>query len=77
MKGKNHVRIFLEDIFNFAEHQEKATFGLSFLTITRNTDNSVLKKANSTIVSKTNFDAIELYLGHYTPSIPHQAILST
>ena len=28
VKRKYHVRIFLKDVFGFAEHQEKATYGL-------------------------------------------------
>ena len=28
VKGKFHVKIMLKDVFGFAEHQEKATFGL-------------------------------------------------
>ena len=28
VKGKYHVRIYLKDVFGFAEHQEKATYGL-------------------------------------------------
>ena len=28
VKGKHHIRIFLKDFFGFAEHQEKATYGL-------------------------------------------------
>ena len=28
VKGKHHVRIMLKDVFGFAEHQEKATYGL-------------------------------------------------
>ena len=28
IKGKYHVRFMLEDVFGFAEHQEKATYGL-------------------------------------------------
>ena len=35
----------LKDIFAFAEHQEKATYGLRYKrTSTRNTDNSALDK---------------------------------
>ena len=30
VKGKYHVRIMLKDIFGFAEHQEKATYGLGY-----------------------------------------------
>ena len=29
-KSKNHVRIYLKDIFGFSEHQEKAHFGLGY-----------------------------------------------
>ena len=28
MKGKNHLRILLKDVFGFEEHQEKATYDL-------------------------------------------------
>ena len=36
-KGKYHVRIYLKDVFGFAEYQEKATYGLGYkLTMTRN-----------------------------------------
>ena len=39
----------LKDIFGFAEHQERSTHGLGYkLTITRNSDNAVLNKANAT-----------------------------
>ena len=45
IKRKYHVRVMLKDIFGFAEHREKATYGLGYkLTLTRNTDNAVLKK---------------------------------
>ena len=48
-EGEFHLRNMLKDIFGFAGHQEKATFGLGYkLTLTRNTDNSVLNKANAT-----------------------------
>ena len=65
-----------KDVFDFAEHEEKTTYGLgSELTITKNVDNSVLNRANATIVGKINANSIEWYVPHYTPSIPHQAIL--
>ena len=39
----------LKDTFGCAKHQEKATFGLGYkLTLTRNSDNSVLNKDNAT-----------------------------
>ena len=44
-KEKYLVRIHLKDVFGFAENQEKATYGLGYkLTLTRNSDNAVLKK---------------------------------
>ena len=45
VKGKYYIRIMLKDIFEFAEHQEKATYGLGYkLTLTRNKDDTVLDK---------------------------------
>ena len=52
-KGKYHVRIYLKDVFGFAEYQEKGTYGLGCkLTLTRNTDNAVLNKANAINLGK-------------------------
>ena len=37
VRGKYHLRIMLQNNFCFAEHQEKATYGLGYkLTLTRN-----------------------------------------
>ena len=30
IKGKYHIRIYLKDIFGFAEYQEKSTYGLGY-----------------------------------------------
>ena len=30
IKGKYHIRVFLRDIFGFAEHHEKAAYGLGY-----------------------------------------------
>ena len=77
IKGKYHVRIYLKDIFGYAEHQEKATYGLGYkLTLTRNTDNAVLNKDNATILGKVKINAIEWYVPHYTASMSQQAVLS-
>ena len=65
----------LKDIFGFAEHQEKSTFGLGY-KLTRIGDKSVLNKSSSTIIGKIKIKSIELYAPHYTPSVPQQAILS-
>ena len=76
-KEKFHVRIFLKDVFGFAEYQEKGTYGLGYkLTLTRNTDNAVLKKANGINNGKIKINAIEWYVPHYTPSMQQQSILS-
>ena len=29
-KGKYHVRIYLKDVFGFADYQEKGTYGLGY-----------------------------------------------
>ena len=37
IKGKYHLILLLEDVFGFAEHQEKATSGLGYsLTLKKN-----------------------------------------
>ena len=76
-KGKFHVRIYLKDVFGFAEYQDKGTYGLGYkLTLTRNTDNAVLNKGNAINNGKIKINAIEWYVPHYTPSMQQQAILS-
>ena len=77
IKGKYHVRIYLKDIFGYAEYQQKATYGLGYkLTLTRNTDNAVLNKTNAINNGKVKSNAIEWYVPHYTPSVQQQSILS-
>ena len=36
-KGKYHIRIMARDVFGFAEHQEKATYGFEYKLIFRRT----------------------------------------
>ena len=49
-KGIFHLRIFLRDVFGFAEHQEKATYGLGYkLTLTRNKEDDIIDKANGIV----------------------------
>ena len=77
INGKYHVRIYLKDIFGYAEYQQKATYGLGYkLTLTRNTDNAVLNKTNAINNGKVKSNAIEWYVPHYTPSVQQQSILS-
>ena len=76
-KGKFHVRIYLKDVFGFAEYQEKGTYGLGYkLTLTRNFDTAVLNKANAINLGKIKINALEWYVPHYTPSMQQQSILS-
>ena len=77
IKGKYHVRIYLKDIFGYAEYQQKGIFGLGYkLTLTRNSDNVVLNKGNAINIGKIKINVIEWYVPHYTPSIQQQSILS-
>ena len=76
-KGKYHVRIYLKDVFGFAEYQEKGTYGLGYkLTLTRNTNNAVFNKDNAINLGRIKINAIEWYVPHYTTSIQQQSILS-
>ena len=77
LKGKYHVKIMLKDVFGFAEHQEKATYGLGYkLTLTRNKDNAVIDKANGIAEARIRIDHIDWYVPHYSPSIQQQSNLS-
>ena len=70
IKGKYRLRIYLKDVFGFAEHQETGTFGLGYeLTLARNTDNAVLNKGNATNNAEIKINAIEWYVLHYSPSL--------
>ena len=59
IKGKNHVRIMLKDVFGFAECQKKATYGLGYkLTLTRNKDGAVIDKAGGIADARIKIDHI-------------------
>ena len=74
--GKYHVIILLKDIFGFAENQGKGTYGIGYkLTLTKNSDNAVLNKANATNNAKIKINSIDWYVPHYTPSLSQQKIL--
>ena len=76
-KGKYHVRIYLKDVFGYAECQQKGTYGFGYkLTLTRDTDNGVLNKGNAINNGKIMINAIEWYVPQYTPSMQQQSILS-
>ena len=77
VKGKYHVRIMLKDVFGFAEHQEKATYGLGYkLTLKRKKDESVIDKAGGIADAKIKIDHIQWYVPHYIPSMQQQSIKS-
>ena len=76
-KRKYHVKIMLKGVFGFAEHQEKATYGLGYkLTLTRNKDEAVIDKANAIADARIRIDHIHWYVPHYIPSIQQQSTLS-
>ena len=77
IKGKYHLRIMLKDVFGFAEHQEKATYGLGYkLTLTRNKDEADIDKTAGIADARSKIDHIHWFVPHYTPSIQQQVILS-
>ena len=77
IKGKYHIRIMLKDVFGFAEHQEKASYGLGYeLILPRNKDDAAIDKAAGIADTKIKIDHIDWYVHHYTPSIQQQGILS-
>ena len=77
VKGKYHVRIMLKDIFGFAEHQEKATYGLGYkLTLTRSKNEAVIDKVAGNADARIKIDHIHWYVPHYTPSMSQQGIMS-
>ena len=70
IKGKYHIRIYLKNVFGFAEHQEKGTFGLGYkLTLTRNTDNTVLNKDNTVVNGRVKINSLDWYVLHYSPNL--------
>ena len=76
IKGKYHDIIMLKDVFGFAEHQERGTFGLGYkLTLTGNTENAVLNKDYAINIGKIKIDAIECYVPQYTPIVEEQSII--
>ena len=75
--GKFHLRFMHRDVFGFAEHQEKATYGLGYkLTLTRSKDEAVIDKAAGIDDARIKIDHIHWYVPHYTPSMSQQTIMS-
>ena len=60
IKGKYQVTNMLKDIFGFAEHLGKVTYGLGYkLSLTRNSDNAVLNKGNAIKNAKFKTNSID------------------
>ena len=67
----------LKDVFGFAEHREKTTYGLGYkLTLIRNKNDAAVDKAAGIADARIKIDHIQWYVPHYTPSIQQQGILS-
>ena len=80
IREEKHVLFTLKDVFSFAEHQGKATYGLRYkLTMAWNVIKDVLSKAAATIVVDANFlnSRIDWYVPHYAPNMEQQARNST
>ena len=70
IEGKYHIRTYRKNIFGFAEHQKKGTYGLGYnLTLTRSTDNAVLNKAAGTSNAKVKINSLDWYVPHYSPNL--------
>ena len=77
VKGKYHIKIMLKDVFGFAEHQKKATFGPGYkFTLTRNKDKAVIDKVAVSADARIKIDQIHWYLSHYIPSMQQQGLMS-
>ena len=77
IKGNYLLRVMLKDVFGFAEHQEKATYGLGYkLTLTRTKDDAVLDKVEGLPAARIKIDHLHWYIPQYTPSLQQQTILS-
>ena len=77
VNGNFHLRIMLKDVFGFAEHQEKATYGLGYkLTRTRNKDEAVRDKVAGIAEARIKIEHIHWYVPHYIPSMQQQAIMT-
>ena len=78
IKGKYLIKIYLKDFFGFAEHQEKGLYGLGYkLTLTRNTDNTVLNKDNVVVNCRVKINSLDWYVPHYSPNLEEYTKLMT
>ena len=67
----------LKEVFGFAEHQEKAPYGLGYkLTLTRNKDEAVIDKVAGIAEARIKIDHIHWFVPHHIVSMQQQAIMS-
>ena len=67
----------LNDVFGFAEFQEKATYGLGYkLTLARKKDDSVLHKAGGIADARIKIDHVHWYVPDYISSIQQRSLIS-
>ena len=67
----------LKDVSGFAEHQQKATYGLLYkVTPTKNKDGAVLHKVVALVESRVKIELIHYFVAQYTPSIQQQGFYS-
>ena len=78
-----HVRIYLKDVFVFAEHQDNCTYGLGHkVTLQRRSDIHVLScpaqgndAANLALAGRDIIDDISLYIPQYIPSLSNPKLI--
>ena len=65
------------DVFGFAEHQDKALYGLGYkLILTINKNEAVLDNSVDIADAIIKIDLMKRYVPHYTPFIQQQSNLS-
>ena len=82
-KGNYYVRVYLKDVFGFAEHQDNCTYGLGYkLTFQTYSANHVINHppiakdvGNLSLAGRVFLNDISWYVLHYTPSISNQIFL--
>ena len=70
IKGKYHTKIYLKNVFGYAECQDKGTYGLGYrFILTRNTDNAVLNKGSTVTSGRVKIDSLDWYVPHCTANL--------
>ena len=81
-KGNYHVRIYLRDIFGFADYQNNCSYGLGYkLKLQRNSDNHVLSHRagfnaeNLALGGRVVIEGLSWTVPHYTPNLLNQKLM--